>query len=384
MSLKQEVVAYNKYSKNYKKGTDEHNYYLEKAYETRQTIADRIVAVNEDYLNRMQQINDKLIQDEQQLTQEYESALESRYNAIKGYFGLFDEVKEYERVEGSELTKNLSEQVLALNEWQLQLTNLKNRGVSQALLDELASLGVDATAELQALNRMTDAELTQYQEIYEMKMATARSAAAAQLKPLADETAAKIEAMRKAAEQELDALEVAWMLSVDAVVSGTESKFETLAEVGAYAIKGLKDGMLSMKGELEDTAKSIAETIENTIRFTLQVHSPSRLLEKIGVYAGEGLALGLLGTEGQVERAAERLAAAATAAVEPMDYSAIMPELTGRMESKLQTQFEADAKRSSGDFVLQVDGYELARVQKSHLGSFMQRDTALRTTVRGL
>lgn len=384
ISLREEVLAYNKYVKGYGKGTEAYNYYTKAMYDTRQEIADKLVSTNESYVNRMKQINDTLLADEQRLTDEYKSELDNRYNTIKGYYGLFDEVKASERVEGSTLTKNLSEQVAALSEWQLQLNSIKGRGVAGALLDDLTALGVDATAELQALNRMTDAELTQYQEIYATKMEIARNAAVEQLKPLQAETASKIEALRKTANEELFKLEADWSKEIDKVVNGTGDKLNTLREVGAFAIKGLRDGMLSMKGGLQSAANSLANAIEQSIRSSLKIHSPSRLLRALGVHTGEGLELGLYDMEASVAKAALQLAEAATPNIEPMNLTGFTSNATSQIESKLQAQFKDDETRRQGDFVLQVDGYELARVQKSHIGGMMQRDASLRTKVRGL
>src|SRR5690606_12823045 len=84
-------------------------------------INEAITSKNTEYLTKAQKINDDLIKGEQELNQKYSDALESRYQTILGYYGLFDAVTREDPVAKGELTANLQSQVNALADWANQL-----------------------------------------------------------------------------------------------------------------------------------------------------------------------------------------------------------------------------------------------------------------------
>jgi hypothetical protein len=77
-----------------------------------------------------------------------------------------------------------------------------------------------------------------------------------------------------------------------------------------------------MVGSLMNKAKSIANSVKNTIKKALDIHSPSRVMMELGEFTGEGFALGLNKTLRDINVTADRLAYAAVPSVEPSNYSA--------------------------------------------------------------
>lgn len=88
-----------------------------------------------------------------------------------------------------------------------------------------------------------------------------------------------------------------------------------LKEIGKNAIQGLIDGIGSMASALWDKVKSVASGIGNSIKETLDIHSPSRVTMKLGEYTGEGLALGIKNSISDIKRQAENMAAVASDAL---------------------------------------------------------------------
>jgi phage-related protein len=83
-----------------------------------------------------------------------------------------------------------------------------------------------------------------------------------------------------------------------------------LYDVGKNIIQGLINGIGSMAGALLDKARSIADSITETITGALDIHSPSRVMRGIGGYIGQGLALGMNDAAKMVDGASLNLAAA--------------------------------------------------------------------------
>ena len=282
LSLAEELKFYERYLGHYEAGTDERTYYEEKFYNTKKEISEKIKTINNDYLKQTQDVNKKLLDEEQKLNDAYNNALESRIKSIKGYFGLFDEVKVADPVDSSSLTQNLSEQVNALSQWRIELSKLEIRGLSSAIIDELEAMGPSVLAQLEALNRMTDSEMFQYQDLYEKKLLIARESAIKELEPLEAETKAKIEGLRKTANSELNTLNSEWQKKIKDVVLGTEETLGSMNEIGKNAIQGLIDGMMGMQSALQQTANNLVRNVSDTLRDVLNLNPTSSLLQKVG------------------------------------------------------------------------------------------------------
>ncbi|MGE7131253.1 phage tail tape measure protein [Lysinibacillus xylanilyticus] len=282
ISLAEELKIYERYLGQYEAGTDERTYYEEKFYNTKKEISEKIKTINNDYLKQTQDVNKKLLDEEKKLNDAYDNALESRVKSIKGYFGLFDEVKVADPVDSSSLTQNLSEQVNALSQWRIELSKLEIRGLSSAIIDELEAMGPSVLAQLEALNRMTDAEMFQYQDLYEKKLLIARESAIKELEPLEAETKAKIEGLRKTANSELNTLNSEWQKKIKDVVLGTEETLGSMNEIGKNAIQGLIDGMKGMQSALQQTANDLVQNVSDTLSDALNLKPKSSLLKKVG------------------------------------------------------------------------------------------------------
>jgi len=112
---------------------------------------------------------------------EFESNLKSRAGALKGYAGIFDEIAERESVSGRDLLKNLRDQVSEFENWQKDIALLTERGVNGALLSELQEAGPKAAAQIAALTKLTDDDLTEYADLFERKVTLAMDQAMSEL-----------------------------------------------------------------------------------------------------------------------------------------------------------------------------------------------------------
>lgn len=308
LSLIEEAQYWRTAYKQFKNGSEE-NVALRQSYQDNvKRINDGITNVNIDFIARAQKIDSDYQKNVEDANKAYTDALQSRYQTILGYYGLFDAVTKEDPVSKLDLTKNLRDQVLSLQDWAIQLEALRKRKLSTGLVDELESMGPKAVEQLRALNSMTDKELKNYQNLYQQKSRIAKEAALKELEPLKQETQVKIQAMRDAANAELTQLNTDWQKAIKEVIGGTDKQFKTLHQVGKNAGQGLLDGLSSMQPALAKKAKAIAETVKSTIQKALDIHSPSRWMRDfVAGNMAKGFTIGVDKNESSLLKAAAQM-----------------------------------------------------------------------------
>lgn len=98
-----------------------------------------------------------------------------------------------------------------------------------------------------------------------------------------------------------------------------------LYEIGRNIIQGLIDGIGSMAGALWEKAKSIAESIKNTIGDALDINSPSRVMFDLGKWIPLGLAEGIERNINAVIAATNRMAQATVPSVKAGSFAGAAP-----------------------------------------------------------
>lgn len=110
------------------------------------------------------------LEEQERFAKEYANAIESRKTALGSFAGLFDEIAKKEEVSGKTLVDNLRSQIDAFKEWQENMAKLEEKGVSGALLEELKNMGPSAAEEIEALSKLSERKLDEYQRMFEEKM----------------------------------------------------------------------------------------------------------------------------------------------------------------------------------------------------------------------
>ncbi|MEK4606539.1 phage tail tape measure protein [Geobacillus sp. FSL W8-1251] len=341
LSLVQELESLNTVAKSYKKGTEERIYWEREIYRVKKEINDKLLAANneyaekvkeinerlqqdelkakEEYETRVKEINDRLAEDERKLTEEYQKAVDDRTKALYSFAGIFDEIKRKDDVTGQGLLKNLSDQVSAFKDWQANIVSLANRGIDEGLLQELREMGPKAVDEIAALNSLSDEELNQYVQLWREKNALARTQAINELEGMRLETQSKIQQLRATASTELEQVKIEytnkiaqlraqaaaeleqhkneWMAKIKEITEGTKTELNlmtaSMADIGKNTMQGLIDGLNSMMGPLRQKAQEIANVVQATIKNALKIKSPSRVMMELGKWIPAGLAEGI-------------------------------------------------------------------------------------------
>ena len=209
---------------------------------------------------------------------EYENALsdiqqsqESMADKLKSYGDLFTTVK----TDAGEFLElgDLQADIDAINRYGEALENLKARGVSDSLMDEITSMSVeDATAYTEELLGMTDEQYTQYMALWEQKQQAAKQVATQFYR------------------DEMDALGKEF---VDKIPEELGEVKDEMRDIGVQGIQGMVDGMYSQSGFLYSAAASIVSQAISAMRAAADIHSPSKkAAELVGAPLAQGVGVG--------------------------------------------------------------------------------------------
>lgn len=212
---------------------------------------------------------------------EIEQAQASMADKLRNYGELFQSVKD-ETGEFLELS-DLQEQIDGIERYGDALESLKNRGVSDSLLDEIIGMDVDkATAYTEKLLSMTDEEYSDYIALWEKKQAEAQAVAQ---KFYADE------------------LQLLGYEFVDKLPGELDGMKQEMRDLGIQSIQGLIDGMNNRSGALYATAQRIVSSAIAAMRAAADIHSPSRVTRNmVGKPLAQGIGAGFMAEMERINR----------------------------------------------------------------------------------
>ena len=288
--------------------------------------------VKDDYVEKEKELNEKLEQDIKELEDNYSDTLDSRIQSLYNAYGLFDKVEQKGKTSVSELTKNLQDQVAEFEDWDDTLQQLSKRGLNQALIEELQEMGPSAIANIRGLNSMTDAQLSQYANLWAEKHKEATDRATDELTDLRKETNSQIkelkttynsdlDELKKDTDEKLSELKDAFLKNIGAIKDDTEEKFQEIVsiastvlgsagwdELGEYMVDGLIEGVESKQPEFLKTLESLISAGTEITQDTAEIHSPSRVFARIGEYMVEGLIGGITNRSNDASKASADMA----------------------------------------------------------------------------
>ena len=288
--------------------------------------------VKDDYVEKEKELNEKLEQDIKELEDNYSDTLDSRIQSLYNAYGLFDKAEQKGKTSVSELTKNLQDQVAEFEDWDDTLQQLSKRGLNQALIEELQEMGPSAIANIRGLNSMTDAQLSQYANLWAEKHKEATDRATDELTDLRKETNSQIkelkttynsdlDELKKNTDEKLSELKDAFLKNIGAIKDDTEEKFQEIVsiastvlgsagwdELGEYMVDGLIEGVESKQPEFLKTLESLISAGTEITQDTAEIHSPSRVFARIGEYMVEGLIGGITNRSDDASKASADMA----------------------------------------------------------------------------
>ena len=303
----------------HKKQLAEKNAELNKAKKKdRQKILKEIAEIEETW-NRKQAKAEKAAEQEalqerisllKQFQQKYEAALDtierkqdSLQSKLADYGELFERVK---TEEGKELFQlgDLKDDIKQLEKYGDALDKLKEKGISDSLMGEIAGMGVqDALDYMNKLISMSDTKFDQYVSLFEQKQQMAQGVA------------------EKFYKGEFDALEKSYTGEIPAFLAGVKAEISDVgAEVSesmqAVSAEGVSEGIAEKQPLVAEQAKQLTETAKE------EIAGYQTDFKAVGESLMEGVAKGVRdGQSGVVNAVAKALQAAVRAAKKEMDIN---------------------------------------------------------------
>lgn len=303
----------------HKKQLAEKNAELNKAKKKdRQKILKEIAEIEETW-NRKQAKAEKAAEQQalqerisllKQFQQKYEAALDtierkqdSLQSKLADYGDLFERVK---TEEGKELFQlgDLKDDIKQLEKYGDALDKLKEKGISDSLMGEIAGMGVqDALDYMNKLISMSDTKFDQYVSLFEQKQQLAQGVA------------------EKFYKGEFDALEKSYTGGIPAFLAGVKAEISDVgAEVSesmqAVSAEGVSEGIAEQQPLVAEQAKQLTETAKE------EIAGYQADFKAVGESLMEGVAKGVHdGQSGVVNAVAKALQAAVRAAKKEMDIN---------------------------------------------------------------
>lgn len=245
-----------------------------------------------------------------QFQQKYEAALDtierkqdSLQSKLADYGDLFERVK---TEEGKELFQlgDLKDDIKQLEKYGDALEQLKEKGISDSLMGEIAGMGVqDALDYMNKLISMSDTKFDQYVSLFEQKQQMAQGVA------------------EKFYKGEFDALEKSYTGELPAFLAGVKAEISDVGaavseSMQAVSAEGVSEGIAEQQPLVAEQAKQLTETAKE------EIAGYQTDFKAVGESLMEGVAKGVRdGQSGVVNAVAKALQAAVRAAKKEMDIN---------------------------------------------------------------
>ena len=228
---------------------------------------------------------------------------DSLQSKLADYGDLFERVK---TEEGKELFQlgDLKDDIKQLEKYGDALDKLKEKGISDSLMGEIAGMGVqDALDYMNKLISMSDTKFDQYVSLFQQKQQMAQGVA------------------EKFYKGEFDALEKSYTGELPAFLAGVKAEISDVgAEVSesmqAVSVEGVSEGIAEQQPLVAEQAKQLTETAKE------EITGYQADFKAVGESLMEGVAKGVRdGQSGVVNAVAKALQAAVRAAKKEMDIN---------------------------------------------------------------
>ena len=262
---------------------------------------------------------------------ELEKSIDSRAKSLAGHFKLTDETSYEIGPAKSALITNLRSQIMYMNEYDKVMDSLQNKlGSNNELYKELQSMDMSSLGTLKEIDSMTSGELKTYARLYNEKVNLARSRAEKDNIELEKQVKAQVTGLTNAYRTELNSLGVAL------ATYGSD--------IAKMFVSGINTGLAESKKGLDSNLQSMATTMVNTVKNTLQIHSPSRVTTWIGEMFGKGLVNGIESYDTKAEQAAKSMAESTAEQIEKVSNLIKFPDAskTPGMTFATQSTFTKD------------------------------------------
>lgn len=210
-------------------------------------LLDEAITKNKDLVDSVAESTEATEHQLQKAQFAYENMRDSLKGVIDSQLDIFSEFKTDTELTSEQLITNMESQLNGVTTWSDELNGLISRGIDEGLLQHLAEMGPKGYEYVHAFTEMSDDELSHAGELYRNSLT------------ISDEVSASIA--------------------------------DKWATAGYNASLGFVQGIQAVDARAD--AANLADGALESVRATLDEHSPSRVMHDIGVYFVQGFVNGI-------------------------------------------------------------------------------------------
>ena len=209
---------------------------------------------------------------------------------------LFSAIQEQEKTNPETLTKNLQDQIAQLNTYNATMASLGARIKDTNLKEALSNMSVDSLSQLQALNSMTDAQLTQYQQLFEQKYV-------AGFQEVHSKAQTQLSDLYGGAPIDIDKFSTNFDGTTGSIEKALGASIQN-GQIGQYLTQGIFTGMQD-PSILSTGSQNVATSVTTGIRDSFGIASPSTVMaDQVGTWLTLGIKQGMLTSQNSLNNAA--------------------------------------------------------------------------------
>lgn len=238
-ALKEQQKAEEKAQKDRERAAEKAQKAQEKAEQAQTKALEKAISEREKLLTKYQSDIEKIYDNIDSLEKDYADDVKSRTQDIFNSYSLFEEVPDRIQVSGADLTKNLEQQVERMKLFYSELDQLAAKGVDESLVENIRSQGVGALDNLDALLDLSDAEIENYNKLYQQKAEFASQQADKELESAKQTTIAAVaDEYDKIDKLTAERSKTIGETFINGIAEGMKNGFGSLTEAATNAIFG--------------------------------------------------------------------------------------------------------------------------------------------------
>ena len=219
------------------------------------------------------QVNELVKEKMGSLADNFQSEIDTLVKAQESLESSLADTKLFEFEDNTLVIENLDETINKLNQYDEAISALKEKGISDSILNELSSYSVDEVLAIsKTLLDMTDDEFKKLNEKWAEKQATVVTVASNFYK------------------EQMEVLEKDFNKELTKTLNELPDEVEN---IGVMTITGFQDGLNSKMSTIKSEVESFCQEVLDKMQNTLDIHSPSRETEWMGKMLDEGFSNGI-------------------------------------------------------------------------------------------
>lgn len=222
----------------------------------------------------------------------YEDAYKKAHESIKGQISLFDEFSKGEKTSIEQLQKNLDSNIKGMQDWRKNLSKI-SKTCSADFVSELESMGMGASAQIEALANATPEQLKKYEKAWKKSQKEVEKTVEYSCKDIKEEIDDTNKDLEKSIADDNKAVNAVKNV-VSNVVTAGKKEASKANEIGKSLVDGISSGLSAGISVLSTAGERAADSFISAAKKKAHINSPSkRTKQEIGKPLIQGISSGI-------------------------------------------------------------------------------------------